>query len=200
VPNRLNSRVASLLVLGVCLEAGSGESSAQQAVPHETNRDLARACSLLSNPRACVERVEAMWDSFAKTLVTAVVPSRRIIWDGNWRHPNAPAFYALRGQIEKVKLVSGATFCGPGRPNEEQFIHLTCTASRELAASGRNQWPTETAQFRQFKQQLVAARCLPPVPEDTCSLIKPTVADASPSATDVALFDEDLAKGLGDPQ
>ncbi len=188
---RLDSRVLCLLMVVVCLGTGARDSAAQQGnlSKREAQRDLVKDCGFLDGGLSgCLTMARQAWLTFKGGVLGAVLPDRRLVVDGTFVRPNAPDFYELRAWVEGQP--AGAGICaGPDRPARDQFIRMTCNARRQLLPFGRNRWEKENERFRQFRQQLVAAGCLPAEPQDTCELIGKTVADAVSLVASSALPD-----------
>ena len=176
--NRLDFRLVCLFVLAACL----GPGAAREAVAQQRwwQRDILRACA--GGPSRCHSEAMRLWESFATAVLVAIQPQSsesRIARDGMFVHPDAPAFYVLKGL---VPASSGATVCGQLPASRDELARLMCGATRQLRPSGRQQWPDEIKELEALRQRLVASSCLPSAPQDPCALVAPPTVVAAPPA------------------
>jgi hypothetical protein len=186
VRTRSHALVVAVWVLVIGLSPGGvREARAQSGVRPGTwsGRALARACWLGGGASRCASQVALLWESFARTALVAIQPApavAQIVRDGTFVHPDAPAFYMLKGLVPESL---GRNACGQLRPSREELTRLVCAANRQLGASGQDRWPEERRELLAMHHRLVDSDCLPSSPPDLCTLVSAAVA-VPPSASD----------------
>jgi hypothetical protein len=96
-------------------------------------------------------------------LSTGAPPDPPVIWDGTFAHPDAPAFYILKGSVPPDVQTSEeacAQLPDPLKADKNLLVKLVCRAEQELLAAGPDRWPDESSEFERLRQRLAA--CLPP--------------------------------------